>query len=261
MAMDKPVRMDDDTPDCGVPLRERYERFCGHFVESRNRMQAFRLAFVVDKKATSQWVHEQSAKLMRDPAIMARVQDMRDAAAAQTIVTVRDIIQDLHDIATADPNELVSVVRDACRFCHGVGHHHQWIDEAEYAGTCDDAMKRTKPGCDVVMPDMSGGFGFTPTAEPNPMCPACFGRGVEVQMQRDTTRLSPQARKLYAGISKGEIQIHDQVKAREMLGRVLGAFKDGIPVTPTQPITQPITPEMKEHDAGRAYLQLVGGGR
>lgn len=102
---DKPVNMQSDRLDHGVPLRERYERFCGHFVESRNPMQAFRLAFVIDKSETAQWVHDQARKLLDDPHIALRVQEMRDAAAAQTIVSVRELMQDWHDIATADPTE------------------------------------------------------------------------------------------------------------------------------------------------------------
>jgi phage terminase small subunit len=253
--MSKPLNLKSDAMLDGRPLRERYEDFCGHIVVSNNPMQAYRVSFAVDKAATGQWVWNQVRELMKDPGILARVQELRDAAASQTIVTVREIIQDLHDIANADPNELVSVLRDACRFCHGIEHKYQWIDDIEYAAACDKALK---PGGAVQLPMCDGGFGYRPTNEPNPCCPACFGRGLETQLQRDTTKLSPQARKLYAGIKKGEIQIHDQVRAREMLGRVLGAFKDGIPVTPTAPA--PIPKEAQEADASRAYMRLVHGG-
>jgi phage terminase small subunit len=249
----KPLNLKSQQLVDGRPLAERYEDFCGHMVVSNNPMQAYRVSFVVDKAATGQWVWNQVRELMKDPGILARVQELRDAAASQTIVTVREIIQDLHDIATADPNELVSVLRDACRFCHGAEHKYQWIDDVEYATACDKAVKSG-----AFLPDYSGGTGYTPTAEPNMCCPACFGRGIEQHVQRDTTKLSPAARKLYAGVKKGDIVMHDQMKAREMLGRVLGAFKDGIPVTPTAPA--PIPKEAQEADASRAYMRLVHGG-
>jgi phage terminase small subunit len=255
------INITSDRIDHGVPLRERYERFCGHFVESRNPMQAFRLSFVVDKTTTSQWVHEQAQKLLADPSVAARVQEMRDTAAAQTIVSVRELMQDWHDIATADPNEIVSHVREACRFCYGVDHRYQWKNELEYAEACDQALREKAP----VMPDMSGGFGYRPDVEPVLTCPCCFGRGEGRTLIHDTTKLSGPARKLYAGVKETrsgvEVQLHDQQKARESLARILGAFKDGgLPVTPATPVSVPITPAMKEQDAGRAYLRLVGGG-
>lgn len=241
----------------GVPLKERRERFCGHFIMTRNPMQAYRLAFVVDKTKTSQWVFDQAQRLMQDPDILARVQELRDTAAAQTLVSVRDLLQDWHDIATADPNEIVSLSLDACRFCHGNEHHYQWVNMEEFANAMDVALKQSQP-----MPDMSGGFGYTPTAEPVPTCPGCFGRGLGTMLAHDTRKLSPQARKLYKGVRKTpnslEILLHDQEQARQSLAKVLGAFKEGgIPVTPAVPKPEQISAEATQEQAAKTYLRLV----
>lgn len=248
----------------GVPTRERYERFCGHFVESRNPDQSFRLAFVVDPRMTKDWVHQQARALLRDPDVMARVQELRDTAAAATLVSVRDLMQDLHDIATADPNELISVAVDCCRYCYGIDHRFQWKDEAEWAVACDEVLARppVKDRAPPPLPDMAGGFGYLPTHEPALTCPSCYGRGRVHVVAHDTRRLSPSARKLYKGAKqKGdgslEILMHDQHAARESLGRILGAFKDGIPVTPVVPIGTPIPATATPAEAAKSYLRLV----
>lgn len=245
-----------DVMNAGVPEGIRRERFAGHFVESKNPELAYRLSYVVDKAATAVWIQRQAQILLRDPAVLLQVQELRDSAAAAEMVTARDLIKDWHDIATADPNELVSVVAQSCRFCHGIDHQYQWKDENEYAQACASAIKADKipPGCD-------GGFGFTPIPDPALDCPACYGRGdLHVEL-RDTRRLSGPARKLYKGAKqKGdgsiEILMHDQQAARESLAKVLGAFKDGIPVTPGRE-TPAIPPNATPEKAQQTYMRLV----
>ncbi len=235
----------------GRPLRELHARFAGHFVETRNAMQAYRMVFVPDKNMASRLIHDRAQALLKDPDVVQRVQELRDLAASETIVTIRQLIEDYNDIATADPNELVSNVVDCCRFCYGIDHRYQWRDEGEYAEACDLAVKKTQP-----LPDMSGGFGFNASTEPLVTCPCCYGRGESRQLIHDTRKLSPAARKLYAGMAKGEVLMHDQMKARDALGRILGAFKDGVllpTAVPAREADKPVTVE----DAGRSYLQLV----
>jgi phage terminase small subunit len=249
----------------GQPERERVERYCGSFVDSGNKMYAYRSAFVVDESKTAQWIWAKVRELEADPEVQARIQAMRDEANAAQIVTVQKLLQDWADIADADPNELISLQIDCCRYCNGIDHAYQWVDEMEYATACAAAIdlaaqKKVSP----VMPEMGGGFGFHPSREPVGSCPKCFGRGVVNPMPRDTRRLSPQARKLYAGVKIGangslEIKMHDQMKAREQLARVMGYFKDGaIPVTPVGPAPEKQGP-MTIEEANRAYVRLVTG--
>jgi phage terminase small subunit len=249
----------------GQPERERIERYCGARVESGNRMYAYRSAFVVDEVKTAQWIWDKVRELESDPEVQARIQEMKDEANKAQIVTVQKLLQDWADIADADPNELISLQIDCCRHCHGLDHGYQWAHEMEYAKECARvldlaAMKKTEP----VMPDMSGGFGFHPSREPVGSCPNCFGRGVTTPLPRDTRKLSPQARKLYAGIKIGangslEIKMHDQMKAREQLARVMGYFKDGaIPVSVTEPAKERQGPTTLE-DAQRSYMRLITG--
>jgi len=238
----------------GVPYQERIERFCGHFVESGgNRMQAYRLAFVVTPDMANSLVFKRANDLLADPEVLQRVNEMRETAAAATLLSVTQLMQDWADIATADPNELVSYMRTACRHCHGIGHAYQWRTEAEYVATAARSEK---------LLDISGGMGYDEYADPHPACPQCRGKGEGHPYIHDTRNLTTQARKLYAGIkqTKDGVQVlmHDQNRARENLARCFGAFKDAVPQTqaPAKAVPLP-TPE----DAQRAYLQVIQGGR
>lgn len=248
----------------GVPERERVERFCGTFVDSGNRMHAYRMAFVVEPGAANQWIWEQVRKLERDPEVQARIQEMRDEANAAQIVTVQKLLQDWADIADADPNELSSTVIDCCRYCNGIDHAFQWVNPEEFQRAQAKAIESTPADKPVQLPTDEGGYGFHPSNTPSHSCPSCFGRGVLNAQFGDSRKLSPQARKLFAGVKQGangqlEIKMHCQMKAREQLARVMGYFKDGaIPVVPVQPGSEKARPATQE-DASKAYLRLVGG--
>lgn len=264
MANERPgeFNMTNGTPDNGVPLRERYERFCGAFVETRNPMQAMRLAFVVDKHQTAEWVQQRAERLLRDPGIKARVQELKDIAAAETLTTIKDLLQDWHDIATADPNELVCVRRLCCEHCYGVGFARQWRDEAQYLLAVAVAIDKKQP-----MPSSAGGYGFDASKDANPACPHCYGDGHAHVHVADTTKLRGAARKLYAGAQQDrfgciKITMHDQQKAREMLANCLGALKSagvggGILTPETAPSEKPRTAD----EASKSYLRLIKGGK
>jgi phage terminase small subunit len=248
----------------GMPVRERYETFCGHFVETRNKLQAYRMAFIVDETKTAAWVRQQADALMRDPYVLRRIQELRDEAAALTLVSITELFQQWHDIAVADPNDIVAHVRTCCRFCHGVSHAYQWQDAAEYAAAVGQAETDAKmEKRDTRYPDMSGGFGFHAMRDPVSTCPACYGQGHGRVHIADTRRLEGPARRLYAGAKEKadgsiEVLLHDQQKARESLAKCLGALKEaGIPITPIEQdkARGPITAEQ----AQKGYLRLVSG--
>src|SRR6185369_12926962 len=110
-----------------------------------------------------------------------------------------------------------------------------------------------------VMPDASGGFGWHGRKPPNPLCPYCYGEGVEHTHIADTSKISTKARKLIKSISNnryGEITIemHDQQKARESLARCMGAFNDKLilPKTPGSGDDKTIDEGVSPQDAARA---------
>lgn len=258
----------------GRPERERVEEFCGRFVESGNKMHAYRLAFSPDPAKATQWIWDQVRTLMGDPEVQQRVQAMRDEANASQIVTVQGLLQDWADIAAADPNELISIEVDCCRYCTGIGHAYHWVNEEEFMRATESAIEahekaQRKNGehIELKLPTDEGGYGYHPRKAPVYDCPQCFGRGHVTPMARDTRHLSPQARKLYAGAKIGkdgqiEIKMHDQMKAREQLARIMGYFKDGvIPVVSVQPGTSAGDVDRTQEDPQQAYLKLIDTSR
>lgn len=264
------IDIESERADRGQTFRVRCENFAGHFVGMRNPAAAYRVAFVPDKSMALSVMNTEAQRLLREPKMRKRIQDLIDAAAASTAMSIRAIVVDVHDVATADPNELVSHVIDCCRWCHGIEYGFQWKTEREYAAACDQAMRQasSKPDApSVEMPSCVGGFGFDPRREPHPCCPECFGRGDSHVILHDTTRLSPAARKLFKGAKQTkngiEIELHDQQAARDTLLRIAGAYKDALPLDIPQLGAEgrdAIPAQATEVEAGRAYLQLVSGG-
>lgn len=259
----------------GRPERERIEDYCGRFVESNNRMQAYRLAYSPDVNASRQWIWDQVRALHNDPEVQRRIQEMRDEASVGDIVTFKAIIQDLVEIATADVNELISMEIDCCRHCNGINFAYQWIDEMEFINALathaeseakreNDAIKRNGVFEPKPVPSDEGGYGYHPRNDTNYHCPHCFGRGIPSPVVRDTTKLTPQARKLYAGVKVGkdgqiEVKMHDQMKARQMLGQLMGYFKDGSLLSqPTTGQSAGSGAKSEVEDPQQAYLKLIG---
>lgn len=125
-------------------------------------------------------------------------------------------------IATADPAELVTHIRIACRHCHGEGFGYQWKEhefEAAIARHEADPVK-------VAFPDWGGGMGFTTNADPHPDCPHCDGKGHEEVQPTDFRDLSEAGRALYKGIKLTkfgyEVQMHDQQQARTFYAQLCG---------------------------------------
>lgn len=219
------------------------------------------------------WVY--ASRLANSPAISDRYNALRNESLARVNVSLASLVKDLHDIATADPNELVRTVIVNCRYCHGERFKYQWIDEEEYATECDrvqadNDLRRenstTKRTVDKPLPACEGGFGFALTAAPNDACPQCLGRGLAHMLIADTSTLSEKGRKLYKGVRMTtagiEVLMHDQGAARDMLHRMAGAYKDNAKL-PGDPGTDPgeaidmenVTPE----NAKDMYMTLVHG--
>lgn len=242
-----------------MALTPQQELFARYVVELVNQSAAYRKAYDVSPSAKWTTVSGEASKLANDPEIAARIRELQDIAASQSAIpSLVSRIRELREIESADPNEIISLIHRPCRHCRGIDNHYQWRDDAEYGLACDAAIQAKRP-----LPDMSGGFGYDGSLDPVPECPVCFGDGVRDVRVADTTKLTGAARRLYKGVKiKGngdiELLMHDQMQARDMLNRIMGAYKDGatLPVTPqaaAQAVEQVKTPEERQ----RAYLRLV----
>lgn len=140
-------------------------------------------------------------------------------------LTALHILQTWSALATVDVSEIVRVERRCCRFCHGIDHRFQWVNDEEWAHAVAIDLDTKKPprGCE-------GGFGFDPKARPSESCHACHGEGDPFVFLADYRDLSPAARLLYNGAKHGkygiEVMMRDRDKLMEMAGKYLGMFKE-----------------------------------
>ncbi|MEO8062145.1 MAG: terminase small subunit [Pseudomonadota bacterium] len=237
-------------------LTERRERFARLVVELGAQAAAYRQAFSVGPNTLPATVWQEASRLANEPVIAARIRELRDEAAALTTINTAARMQWLHDIETADPNELERVLLFNCRHCRGEDHRYQWTDGMEFADACDAAQRMSKP-----LPGCDGGFGFNAALEPVATCSQCRGQGEPRKIVADTTKLTGRAARLYKGCrvkANGEIEIlmHDQLAARDQLNRMLGAYKEAqSPAATPLPLAKSCTPE----EAARAYMRMIQG--
>jgi phage terminase small subunit len=240
-------------------LTQKQEDFARYYVEYRNATTAYRQAYDVGANTKPVTVHRSATALLAHPDVAARIEELRDLAESKTVMRARELLGDLLDIATADPNELIRHTRVNCRHCRGIGHAYQWQD-AEWSYKAAEAMSHDPP---LPAPREDGGFGYDPTLPPVPSCPQCYGQGVAVVDVANTNELTGKARKLYKGIemkADGSLKIlmHDQADARKELAKIFGIYADGkgrgidLTAAPAE-LSQSATAE----DASIAYLEMV----
>lgn len=257
------VASDDDAHVVGDKLTDKQELFARAWAETGNKAAAYRKAYNVHARTLPQTVWESASRVAALPHVQARYRVLHEQAALETLFGVRELFAWCVDIATADPNEIVRVVARCCRYCYGQRHRYQWKDNDEYTAACVEALdKEETPPLD------EGGYGFNGALEPVLTCPHCYGVGHEQTIISDTTKLTGKARKLYAGAEQDrfgaiKVKLHDQDKAREMAGRMLGAFNDKLDLrTPEERAKAEASAKLPDNltaeTAAKAYLQLVG---
>lgn len=248
------------------------ERFAAALVIHGNNATAAYLAVRPDTKAARPTIWAMACRWRGRPDISMRYNQLRAATLQSNGIDLASLVQDIHDIATADPNELVRPIKGCCRHCHGIDFKYQWRDADEFVAACDavqldndERRERSATGKtrDKPLPEFDGGEGFDPHNSPNPACPECMGAGTTHVYIADTTQLSPKAAKLYKGIKMTaagpEILMHDQQAARDMLNRMAGVYKDAPPL-PGGSADGGVPGEVAIEDAGDVYMQLVHGG-
>lgn len=130
---------------------------------------------------------------LKKPEIQEAIAELRAERSKRLEVTADDVLRQLWAVATADPNELIEFRRVCCKDCFGEADYH-------------------------------------PEKDPNPDCKSCYGQGVGTPFPKDTRKLSPHARRLFAGVKitkEGiELKVRDQDAALRDVGRHLGMFTD-----------------------------------
>ena len=215
-------------------LNPKQQRFIDEYLIDLNATQAAIRAGYSQKTAG-----QQGERLLKNVEIQAALSERMNDRQKRTEITQDMVLQRWWQIATANPNELISYRRVCCRHCFGEGHEYQWKDREEYEQAIKAAIKAAEEatmetGIEVKprLPTDDGGYGFDPTIKPHPKCPKCNGEGHGEVFAQDTRELSPEAQALYAGvkITKDglEIKMQDQGKALENVARHLGMFNDKV---------------------------------
>lgn len=240
-------------------LTAKQENFARYFIESGSATTAYRMAY--ESKGNAHTVQTESYRTLQIPRVAARVAELREIAAAHTIVTAREIMQDWVDQARVDTNELVTVHTFNCRHCNGFRGKFQWVDELELR----EAVQKweqlpPKKKARTAAPDAMGGFDFRVRGAVNLDCLQCAGLGVTRSQITDTDKLSPQARKLFKGVKLGPsgltIELHDAQAARESIAKALGVFTKDMQLNPAAPV-KPMAADVTAEDAAAAYLEMV----
>lgn len=233
-------------------LPVRRQRFVFEYLKDLNGAQAAIRAGYSRVDANSE-----ASRLLADPDVLAAVEALKAERAKELKAEAAEVVRHLVEVAIADPNEIVSHRRGACRHCYGIGFGYQRTpgemerDKAAHeAGEQERQRKTGHAGQDYTYRefDEAGGVGFDPRKAPVEECPECFGEGTSYTHIADTRDLSGPARRLFAGVKQTkdglQVILRDQDKAIEMIGRHLAMFKDKV-----------------EHDVSESVAELIAAAR
>jgi phage terminase small subunit len=217
-----------------LPLTALEEKFAQLFVLYCNATQAYVEAtgFTGKRHNARAMAWEMSNK----PHIRKRVREYESAAAAITVIDYAAILEHDREIVEGyrHADQVTQHLHVCCRYCHGVDHRYQWVDFEEYLGALTKTHEQNEYRLQIKqrelpMPSEAGGYGYDPQGEPNLFCPRCEGRGSQVAVICDTTKLTGPARAIVKGVkitnTGTEILFHDIDKAKERLlraGRIIG---------------------------------------
>jgi len=234
----------------GLNLKQR--AFVREYLVDRNGTQA-----AIRAGYSAHTAQQQSFDLLSKPVIKELIVEQERRLAAMADVDAALVIAELREVALADPRDLVSLHRGACRYCHGIEHDYQYT-QGEYRNALYEA-KAADPN--AAAPPFRGGLGYDFTREPAADCPECRGFGTERVFVKDTRKLSRGAAKLIASIKQtrdGSIELkhRDQDGALLALGKVCGIFIDRselsgpgggpLQLQPLQPLEQLSNEQLEE---------------
>ena len=247
-------------------LTAKQEAFAQHYAKTRNGAESYRTAYNCDPGASDHMCGTEASLLLRDQGISYRIMEIADAASVAAQFGHVELFRMYAEMASADANELIGLRVGCCRYCRGEDFGYQWR-EREFLEECDKVEEYNRKGKDQKpLPNIAGGFGYDHTLEPVDDCPECRGEGLQRVVPRDTTKLSPGARLLYGGVKQTraglEILIADQQKARENLGRLLGAFKDGVRIDGSISAGAALVMDLRNmtpQEAAQAYQDFIAG--
>ena len=257
-----------------MKITPRVLSFIELVVEGVNNSDAYRRCYNVERlKAAT--IHRAAHDLRHDPDVTAEIDKRLVERRAASIRNAADVANEFLRIGFADPGEIVQHRRLCCRFCHGDSHAYQWRDEHEFneamrAWENDEQARLAAKGPKRKgrpQPTDLGGYGFKANASPHPECPKCDGEGTPDVFIADTTKMSPEQRRLIERVKvtkEGiEIRFRNQSDALTKAGQMLGGFKqtvvlqnpDGSPVN-----AAPTVVALTADEAAAKYKEWMDNG-
>lgn len=213
-------------------LTPKQQRFVDEYLVDLNATKAAERAGYSVKTA-----QEQSSRLLSKPHVQAAIAEAKARRAARVEVDQDAIVRELLNVFHADANGLIEYRRTCCRYCYGKDHRFQrTAGEMERAKIEHRAfvLKCKQEGVKLTVAeqtfDEQGGIGYDPRKPPVEDCPECFGEGYGDVFVKDTRKLPPELRSLYAGVKRTkdgiEVKMHDKKAMGELLMRHIGMLND-----------------------------------
>lgn len=239
-------------------LTANQQRFVDEYLVDLNATQA-----AIRAGYSARTAKQQGARLLTNADVAAAVTERKRSRAERVQIDADEVLAKVHAVAFADTNGIVSLRRECCRYCWGIGHAYQYKTQREL----DDARRRFErelsaakkskiPKAAHPVFDASGGLGFKQSREPHPDCPECGGEGFGREFFGDTRNLPPELKALYGGVKRTkdgmEVILHPQDRARELLMRHLGLLKEEVRVTVTDDLAARLAAARKRRANGQA---------
>lgn len=256
-------------------MTPKQTKFAREWFECGDMSEAFRRSYDVGNMSDSS-IGSAASRLSKNDEVLAYVAQLTQDAEYVAQLSKAWVLKQYMQIATADVNELIESRRICCRYCHGIDHAYQWIDETEWAIALAQAIELNEQAAAASrgrkiksnpLPTFDGGGGFWGNTAPHPECPKCFGNG-EMQVHvHDTRKLKGAAKLLYAGVKQTangiEIKTRNQDEALAFLARYLGLDKNTLEVSgPDGAPLQTISTLTKDPvQAAKTYAAIMGAGK
>jgi len=209
------------------PALDKRDEFIRLYLIHKNASQAYREA---GYKATTS-VRQNAHDLLTSPYVRDRLADARENVLARLDVKVDQVFDRFKAIAFGDPAALTEYIIGACRYCHSMDHRYHWKTHREYADAMEAYMQLPEAArIYKIAPDDEGGYGYKASAPPHPDCPECDGRGIPSVQFKDTRLMTPDERKLFAGVKVTqhgiEFKLNDQMGALKELAEHIQFYKE-----------------------------------
>ena len=225
-----------------MKLTPKQQSFVIAYLETGNATEAYRRSYDVSRML-DRTIQQRAYELLKHSEISASVSTVQAKRVESAQMNRQTMLNLLTDIATADNNAFSEIQLRNCRHCWGVDFKYRWHSEHEYSRVLAETIDRNDkaqrdwqknaelgakgpPPEPEPLPNDEGGYGFRPPHDPNPECPYCLGEGIREVVFKDTRKLGPKERRLFAGVKMTkdglEVKTASQEHAREVLRKEFG---------------------------------------